>query len=262
MAKIHNTDKQLAREAALTAGRQLRGRRADWNVITANYAHDVKLQADREAEAVIINLLRRQSSYPILAEESGEVAAAPGPDQLRWIVDPLDGTVNYAGGIPLSAVSIGLWRGAAPLYGVIYDFWREELFEGGPDAGAALNGRPIRVSAVADPARAMFATGSPGTHADDPGSLPRFIRNISSYRKIRMLGTAALSLAYVACGRLDVYAEQVMLWDAAAGAALVAGAGGIATVQPCAGVPYTCRVRAAACAALLTPVTASDPGSE
>lgn len=254
MTKIHAADKQLAREAALAAGRQLRARRADWNVITANYAHDVKLQADREAEAVILSLLRRQSSYPILAEESGEVASAPGPDQLRWIVDPLDGTVNYAGGIPLSAVSIGLWRGAAPLYGVIYDFWREELFEGGPGAGASLNGRPICVSAADDPARAMFATGSPGTNADDPASLPRFIRNISSYRKIRMLGTAALSLAYVACGRLDAYAERVMLWDAAAGAALVTGAGGTATVQPCKGMPYTCRVMAAACAALLTPV--------
>ena len=89
------------------------------------------------------------------------------------------------------------------------------------------------------------ATGSPGAHTDDPGSLPRFMRYIGSYRKVRMLGTAALSLAYVACGRVDVYAERVMLWDAAAGAALVAGAGGIATVQPGAGVPYTCRVRAA-----------------
>ncbi len=260
MTKTHTTDKQLAREAALAAGRQLRVQRARWNVVTAEYAHDVKLQADREAEALILSLLRRHSSYPILAEESGEVAAAPGPDQLRWIVDPLDGTVNYASGTPLSAVSIGLWRGAAPLYGVIYDFWREELFEGGPDEGAALNGRPIRVSAVDDPARAMFATGSPGTHADDPGALPRFIRNIGSYRKVRMLGTAALSLAYVACGKIDVYAERIMLWDAAAGAALVAGAGGIATVQPCSGVPYTCRVMAAACAALLTPITASEPG--
>lgn len=256
MAKIPNIDKQLAREAALAAGRQLRKQRENWNVVTAYYAHDVKLQADREAEAVILNLLRQNSSYPILAEESGEAGGAAGLDQLRWIVDPLDGTVNYAGGVPLSAVSIGLWRGNTPIYGVIYDFWREELFEGGPDEGATLNGKAIRVSAVTEPAAAMFATGSPSGHAEDPEALPRFMRYVGSYRKVRMIGTSALSLAYVACGRLDVYAERVMLWDAAAGAALVLGAGGVATVRPCPGTAYVCQVMAAACAPLLAPVTA------
>jgi fructose-1,6-bisphosphatase/inositol monophosphatase family enzyme len=74
-----------------------------------------------------------------------------------------------------------------------------------------------------------------------PEALPRFMRYVGSYRKVRMIGTSALSLAYVACGRLDVYAERVMLWDAAAGAALVLGAGGVATVRPCPGTAYVCQ---------------------
>ncbi|MFA7160619.1 MAG: inositol monophosphatase family protein [Kiritimatiellia bacterium] len=262
---MRNTDKQLAREAAMEAGRRLRAQREHWNIVTADFAHDVKLQADREAESVILDLLRKNSPYPILAEESGEVGmgagAAAGSEHLCWIVDPLDGTVNYASGVPLSAVSIGLWRGPAPVYGVIYDFWRDELFEGGPAQGALLNGNPIHASAIAIPARAMFATGSPGSHAADAEALPRWMRNIARYRKIRMFGSAALSLAYVACGRIDVYAEHVMLWDAAAGAALVTGAGGSVTVTPSSSMPHACQVMAAACPALLAPLQAEDTPS-
>jgi myo-inositol-1(or 4)-monophosphatase len=247
-----SNEAKWARCAALEAGRLLKDMRAQWNTVTDNARRDIKLRADREAETIILDLLRRHTPHPILSEEAGAVGESFTSDALHWIVDPLDGTANYSRGVPLAVVSIALWNGQVPVYGVIYDFWRNEIFQGGRDAGAFLNEYPIHVSAETDPAQAILATGFPANRDFGAEPLQRFLTSIQSFRKIRLFGSAALSLAYVACGRVDAYSEEdIMLWDIAAGAAIVEGAGGHVAIEHSPGAKRACRTRAAACAALL-----------
>ncbi len=243
----------LARRAALDAGRLLREQRAALNQVTRSAQHDVKLRADRDAEAVILKILRAESSDPILAEESGESELPSGSDRgYRWIVDPLDGTVNYSRGMPLSAVSIALWHKDQPVYGVIYDFWRDELFHGGPGRGAFLGDQPIHASGVTAPEKAILTTGFPVNSDFGAKPLLQFVESIRRFQKVRLLGTAALSLAYVACGRADAYLEQdIRVWDIAAGAAIVLGAGGVISFEPSPRLPHACRMAAASAPALL-----------
>lgn len=235
--------RRLAEAAALLGGRHLVDRRADWRRIEAAEGHDVKLAADRLAEEMIVARLREASPFAILGEEGGRIA--PNDDtgnddagnvnadaELCWLVDPLDGSLNYTRGLPACCVSIALCRGGDPVLGVIYDFNRDELFSGDAAGGAFLNGAPMAVSDVADSAEAVLASGFPSylDHSDD--TLGAFVRQVQRYRKVRALGSAALMLAYVACGRMDAYIEQeTALWDVAAGIALVRAAGGKVTMS-------------------------------
>ena len=232
--------RRLAEAAALLGGRYLVDRRADWRRIEAAEGHDVKLAADRLAEEMIVARLREASPFDILGEEGGRIAGTGAPGNgdsaanadLCWLVDPLDGSLNYTRGLPACCVSIALCRGGDPVLGVIYDFNRDELFSGDAAGGAFLNGAPMAVSNVADPAEAVLASGFPSylDHSDD--TLGAFVRQVQRYRKVRALGSAALMLAYVACGRMDAYIErETALWDVAAGIALVRAAGGKATLS-------------------------------
>lgn len=237
---------RLASTAARAAGQSLRSRIAEWNQVTSDQHHDLKLGADRQSEQIIMAKLHDGSNYPVLSEEIGETGY-PDPHGYRWIVDPLDGSVNYRYGLPLACVSIALWRNATPCCGVVYDFWRDELFHAATGLGAFLNGQPTGVTATANLDQAVIATGFPANRDFADDALRKFITTLQRFRKVRLLGSAALSLAYVASGRVDAYHEEdIMLWDVAAGMALVNSAGGCASMKMSERVPNACRVFAAA----------------
>lgn len=214
---------KLAMEAAEKAGIHLR-KREDVSV-DAMTKHDIKLSSDRRSENVILDVLR-PSGLPVLSEECGRIGDGDG---LRWIVDPLDGTVNYFQNVDeLSCVSIALWDGDKPLLGVINRFAAAEVFVGAAGKGAWLNAQKISTSGVTKAGEAVLATGFPSKRDYSDAALLAFIRQIQKVQKVRMLGTAALMAAFVACGRVDAYMEEdIMLWDIAAAAAIVQAAGGV-----------------------------------
>jgi myo-inositol-1(or 4)-monophosphatase len=213
----------VARSAALSAGRALRERAEGWTAIDSEVGHDIKLAADREAEAIVLRGLAG-TPYRVLSEETGWTGGAD--DRLVWVVDPLDGTANYLAGIPLCAVSIGLMAGRRPVAGVVYAFATDELFEGAWGMGARLNGAPIAVSTETDPARAILATGFPASADTSDGALAAFAARVRAWRKVRMIGSAALAIAWVANARVHAYREEnTNLWDVAGAAAIAAAAG-------------------------------------
>jgi myo-inositol-1(or 4)-monophosphatase len=146
---------------------------------------------------------------------------------LRFIVDPLDGTFNFVKNLGPSAVCIALWHLDTPIFGVVYSLSERELIWGGPDLGAHVGDRSISVSSTQRAAQASLCTGFPVRFDLDDDSMRRFKALVTPYAKVRMLGSAAVSLLQVARGRADAYSEQnIMLWDVAAGLAIVQGAGG------------------------------------
>ncbi len=235
---------QTARGAAAEGAAVLRRLWRGAQTALAETAHDVKLQADRDSESAILAVLAR-TGLPRLAEESGESGGAGGGG-LCWVVDPLDGTMNFSRGIPFCAVSVALCRDGAPLVGVVDDFVHGEVFYGAPGLGAWLNGAPVRVSGVTRMERAVLGTGNPiGFDYDDAGALAHHHLK-GRFRKARQMGSAALLLAYVACGRMDAYLEDdILLWDIAAGAALVEAAGGFVSIHPSPTHPWARAIRAA-----------------
>lgn len=190
---------------------------------------EVKLQADARMHRLIADRLRAASSFLVVSEEEGRLSESLPAGGYAWIVDPLDGSLNFARGLPWSCISLGLWWGMTPVLGVIQDVNRPEQFQGIVGTGAWLNGKPIRVREVRDKSLAVLCTGFPVRRDYSTPALRGFIADVQAYQKIRMLGSAGLSLAYVACGRADVYQEEAVgLWDVAAGLAIVRAAGGIA----------------------------------
>lgn len=188
---------------------------------------DLVTESDLAAEKLIVE--RIKSYYPrhaILAEESG-VGGNEGANEWKWIIDPLDGTTNYAHGYPCFCVSIGLERDGVMALGVVYDPMRDETFAAERGEGATLNGRRIRVSEVDDLNRALLCTGFPYDVRDN-GDFARHFQNfIMHAQSVRRDGSAALDLAAVACGRFDGFWEEGLRpWDVAAGVLLVEEAGG------------------------------------
>lgn len=207
--------------------------------ITEATRRDIKLNADREVEEIIKRELG--TSLPILGEESGWSAEHAGT---HWIIDGLDGTVNFLLDIPLAAVSIALIRNGEPVLGVVFDFLHDELFAGAVGAGATLNGRPIQVSNTSEPAAAMLLSAVATKRDFGDAALAAFGVSLGSWRKVRMLGSAAISLAYVAAGRADACElAGIMEWDVAAGIGLVRAAGG-AAVSIAAGQPHVVDIYA------------------
>jgi myo-inositol-1(or 4)-monophosphatase len=191
------------------------------------YKGEVELvtEVDTEAERVIREeLLGTFPTHGMLAEEGGELA---GEEDARWIVDPLDGTTNYAHGLSIFCVSIALERAGEVVLGMVHDPMGEETFVAERGRGATLNGEPIRVSSTDEPIRALIATGFPYDRAELPEALGLFGRLAASTRGMRRLGSAALDLCYVASGRIDGYYERgIWPWDLAAGSVIVEEAGG------------------------------------
>jgi myo-inositol-1(or 4)-monophosphatase len=219
----------VAVEAALAAGEILRG--FFGGAFRISYKGELNLvtEADLAAEREIVSILRaRFPDAAILAEEAGASAGASG---LRFIVDPLDGTTNFAHGYPMFAVSIGCEMEERPVAGVVYDPTREELFTAERGKGAFLNGRALSVSSTASLHESLLVTGFPYDLKDDlAGSLRLFQRFMGTCRAIRRDGSAALDLCYVAAGRTDGFWEEKLgAWDTAAGAVIVEEAGGRVT---------------------------------
>lgn len=229
-------DKPAALEAAVAAveaaGLLLLELRRGPVEVLAESGHDIKLKADQLAEECILRILEKRLLLPVLTEESGEHGNV-AEDSLMWVVDPLDGTFNYSRGMPLCCSSVGLWADGQPVLGAVYNFWAKELFTGIVGQGAWLNGNPIAVSGVREVAKASLATGFPHHQDFNEAPLQAFVRQVQDFKKIRMLGSAALMGVYVACGWLDAYVEEdVWLWDIAAAAAIAKAAGAVVTVQP------------------------------
>ncbi len=218
----------FAKETARDAGRVLLEK---FGRTTVTMKGDINLvtEADLASEALIIE--RVKSHYPrhsILAEESGEAIVFGGDSEYKWIIDPLDGTTNYAHGYPCFCVTIALEHNGDIVIGVTYDPTRGELFAAEKGNGATLNGKPIRVSPTDDLGNALLVTGFPYDikHRD------KFARNLTemllSSRGVRRDGSAAIDMAYVACGRFDGFWEEGLNpWDVAAGKLLIEEAGGV-----------------------------------
>jgi myo-inositol-1(or 4)-monophosphatase len=215
----------IAERAAAEAGAALKAHRAQWAVVEAEHGREVKIEADKRAETLILSALEQATSFPVISEEAGWVRAAQRDDRFVWAVDPLDGSVNYLRDYPHCAVSIALLENGAPVLGVVDCFVMNERFTGIVGEGAWLNGKPMRVSGIADPAGGILQTGVPSRASAD--SMALFEARLKTWRKVRMIGSAATALAYVAAGRAEAYRESgSMIWDVAGGCALVMAAGG------------------------------------
>jgi len=189
-----------------------------------SHAIDLVTETDRRSEAFLLrNIRSRWPEHGILAEESG---AHRGNGSL-WYIDPLDGTVNFAHGVPFFSVSIAYAENGVVLMGAVYDPMRDECFSAARGQGAFLNGRPVHVSTTDDLGRSLLVTGFPYDIWHNPeNNLDNFARFAVRSRGVRRLGSAALDLCYVAAGRLDGYWEiRLKPWDVAAGGLIAAEAG-------------------------------------
>lgn len=222
--KSKNKYLSIAKEAALLSGKYLNSLNHNKSVLK-DKGKDIKLLVDKGSEKIIINHLRKTTKIKILSEESGLVDN--NNIKLRWVVDPLDGSLNFSRNLPICSVSISLWESDKPILGVVYDFYRQEIFYGIVGVGAWLNKNSISVSAVKKQEKAIIMTGFPSATNYSASALRDYINSVKSFKKVRLLGSAALSLAYVASGRADVYFEKdIRLWDVAGGLAIVKAAGG------------------------------------
>lgn len=192
-------------------------------------AIDLVTEFDQRSEEVIVSALQKEfPEHAILAEESG---LHQRTGEYRWVVDPIDGTTNFAHGIPVFAVSLGLLRGNVPVAGVIYDPLHDEMFCAALGEGARLNGRPIRVSSQAHLGQALLATGFAYDIRTNPrNNLAQFAQFQLRTQGVRRVGSAAIDCAWTAMGRLDGYWEfGIKPWDIGAGGLLVREAGGRTT---------------------------------
>jgi myo-inositol-1(or 4)-monophosphatase len=209
-----------------------------FSVHSKDQAINLVTEADLQSEKAIIQLI--QATYPdhqILSEEQGLQETPQHP--IKWIIDPLDGTINFAHGFPLYNVAIGVEYQGTCVLGVVFDPTRDELFLGQQGRGATLNGTPIHVSATPKLAEALLTTGfAYDIHTATDTNLKEFSAFTVRAGGMRRTGAAAIDLCYIACGRLDGYWEQQLKpWDTAAGKVIVEEAGG--TISSYADKPYS-----------------------
>lgn len=191
--------------------------------------NDLVTQADKESEAVILDTIRKEfPDHYLLSEEAG---ALPSDSSWKWIIDPIDGTVNFANGIPICCVSIALEREGEMIMGAVYNPFMGEFFFAEKGFGATLNDKRIRVSDQAEVRRSCIVTGFPYAYLDIPnGPLQVFERFLRQGVPLRRLGSAAIDLCWVAAGRFDAFYEhRLKPWDSAAGFLVVREAGGVVT---------------------------------
>ncbi len=217
---------QTAKEAALKSGRFLKKNLDHSGEIFYKGAVDLVTNFDIQAQGMIFDHLSKCfPDHDYLAEEG--LSQKKGAE-FRWIIDPLDGTTNYAHSFPVFTVSIALEKGEEVILGLVYDPMREEVFSAEKGEGAFLNGRKIKVSSVDDLDKSLLATGFPyDLRTSDVNNITHFNNFLIRVQGIRRCGSAALDLCYVACGRFDGFWElKLSPWDMAAGALIVQEAGG------------------------------------
>ena len=227
-----NIEKELdvAKKASEIAAALLKNYKNDLNEILSDEGRDVKLKADLESEKLIKEYLLSNSNFPILAEESG---ANQDLGNSFWVVDPLDGTSNYSRNFPMCCVSIALIYENDIALGVINDFNRCSIYEGSINSKAKLNGQIIQVSAINDKSKATLTTGFPAKGNFNDEFMMRLSKELVNWKKVRMIGSAAMSCAYVASGQFDQYQEKgIFLWDVAAGLSIIKAAGGSFSYKP------------------------------
>ena len=194
-------------------------------------------EADHASEAAIIHTIRQSfSNHFILSEEVGEIST---DSEYKWIIDPIDGTINFAHGIPLCCVSIAVEHNGKMVMGAVYNPFMNEFFFAEKGKGAFLNEEPISISKESSVLKSCLVTGFPYTYLDSPnGPLQCFDRFIRKGIPVRRLGSAALDLCWVAAGRFDgFYEHKLNAWDSAAGFLIVEEAGG--KVTDFSGAPYS-----------------------
>ena len=220
----------IAIEAAKASGKLLLENRNHLNKETSSNSKDVKLEADVSSENLIKEIITSSSEYPILAEESGKSHEDLG--ELYWVIDPLDGTANYNRAIPICCVSIGLIHKMKPIAGVIYDFNNDDLYVGNDELKiATLNNKEIHVSNIDQKNKGILITGLPHNTDYSDNALKKMVTDMQLWKKVRMIGSAAMASCYVASGKCDLYKENgIYLWDIVAGAAIVSSAGGSAQI--------------------------------
>ncbi|HLN87175.1 MAG TPA: inositol monophosphatase family protein [Candidatus Limnocylindrales bacterium] len=217
----------VAWEAASAAGELIRANWQQPKTIGYKGAIDLVTSVDRDSERKIVEII--QGNFPnhsILAEEETNLEGTQ--NECRWIIDPLDGTTNFAHGYPQFCVSIALEKSGQVVLGLVYDPLRRECFRAITGQGATLNGDPIATSSTSELDKALLATGFPYDHRENADFyLSYFKAFMTKSQGIRRGGSAALDLSYVACGRLDGFWEMKLKpWDTAAGALVVSEAGG------------------------------------
>jgi myo-inositol-1(or 4)-monophosphatase len=220
---------QTAIEAARKSAKLLRSRFGNISRIRKKENAEIVTEADTESEEVIISTIQAQfPDHAVLGEECGLVT---GTSEYKWIVDPLDGTLNFAHQIPIFSISIALAVRDTIVLGIILDPVNEELYSAVSGQGAHLNGEPLQVSATRTIAESLLVTGFPYNVREIFESvMVRYASCLKVCQGIRRLGSAALDLCYVACGRFEGFWEQNLKpWDSAAGALMVVEAGGNVT---------------------------------
>ena len=218
----------LAKSAALEAGKYLLINQGKELKILHDAGRDIKLQLDIDTENIIKKNISSQSEFSILGEETG---FTDDVGEFYWVVDPLDGTSNFLRDIPISCVSIALMQNLTPILGVIYDFNHDDLYFGHLESKAFLNQIEIKVSDYSEKSQSTLVTGIPAKTNYSDNEFKHMIEEFQQWKKVRMIGSAAMASIYVAAGKADAYKENgIFLWDIAAGAAIVNAAGGVASI--------------------------------
>ena len=220
----------IAKKAAIESGKLLLQNKIELNKSLKVIQKDTKLLADVESENLIKEIIVSKSQYPILAEETGKSADDLG--DIFWVIDPLDGTANYNRGIPICCVSIGLVKNMKPVLGVIYDFNNDEIYTADKFSNISLmNDELIKVSDKDKKDDSILVTGLPHHTDYSNESLDKMIKDMQTWKKVRMIGSAAIASCYIASGKAEMYKENgIYLWDIIAGAAIVESAGGTAEI--------------------------------
>ena len=214
----------IAKNASITASEILVNQKENFNEVLSDEGRDIKLKADIASESAIKDYLELKSGFPVLAEESG---ADQDLGNSFWIVDPLDGTSNYSRNFPMCCISIALMHEDKIVLGVINDFNRNDIYESTINSVSKLNGKDISVSSITETSKATLTTGYPAKGRFDKDFIEEFTEDSLKWKKVRMIGSAAMSCAYVASGQFDQYQEKgIFLWDVAAGLSLIKSAGG------------------------------------
>jgi len=227
---LYLSEYKIAKKVASDVGKMLQKNFLSNAGILISQGKDIKTDADFAANELILEALS-VTGIPIISEEGDN--SIFNLNDFQWIIDPLDGTLNLSRGFGMSAVSISLWDKGIPILGVVYCLFSNQVYASLNKNGAFKSNDRISVSKIKDKNEAILATGFPSGRNYSKKSLDKFIINVQKYKKIRMLGSAALMLAYVSTGVFDAYYEEdIYIWDVAAGLSLIAEAGGSYIIIP------------------------------